>query len=99
MVGLDLGVSEIGLIDDFINYEVFIFALGGDVECPEGNLGISMPFGREDAQRLACDVWPRAGPATEIASGEGLHWSDIRFPRDTSARGYVLSGALLYTDE
>ena len=44
-------VSGIGLIDDFINDEVLIFALGGDVECPESNLGILIPSGTEAGVR------------------------------------------------
>ena len=44
------------MMDDCIDYEAMIFALGGDNECPECGMGILIPTGSEDAQRLVCDL-------------------------------------------
>ena len=43
-------------MDDWIDYEAMVFALGGDIACPECGMGILIPTDSEDAQRLLCDV-------------------------------------------
>jgi hypothetical protein len=36
-------------MDEFIDHEPMIFALGGDLECPECNIEILIPCGAEDS--------------------------------------------------
>ena len=47
-------------MDNWIECEAIIYALGGDVACPDCGMGLLMPIGTEDAQedtqRLVCDV-------------------------------------------
>ena len=42
-------------MDDFFDYEVGIFALGGDIACPSCGIGILIPTG-EDNETLICDI-------------------------------------------
>ena len=45
-------------MNDCLEYEAMVFALGGDIACPECGMGILIPVETppEDAQRLVCDV-------------------------------------------
>ena len=47
-------------MNDWIEYEAIIYALGGDVACPDCGMGLLMPIGtgyaQQDTQRLVCDV-------------------------------------------
>lgn len=47
-------------MNDWIEYEAIIYALGGEVACPDCGMGLLIPIGTEDAQeatqRLVCDV-------------------------------------------
>ena len=43
-------------MDDWIDYEAFVFAAGGCVACPECGMGILIASGSEAAQKLVCDV-------------------------------------------
>jgi hypothetical protein len=45
----------IGLMDEFIEYEAMTFALGGDVACPDCEIGILIPTD-DDNNTLICDV-------------------------------------------
>ena len=47
-------------MNDWIDFEAIIYALGGDLACPDCGMGLLMPISTEDAQqdtqRLVCDV-------------------------------------------
>ena len=43
-------------MNDWIEYEAIIYALGGEVACPECGIGILIPCGEGEAQTLVCDV-------------------------------------------
>lgn len=47
-------------MDNWIDYEASIYALAGEVACPDCGTGLLIPIGPEDAtddtQRLVCDV-------------------------------------------
>lgn len=47
-------------MNDWIEYEAIIYALGGEVACPDCGMGLLIPIStgdaQEDAQRLVCDV-------------------------------------------
>ncbi|MGY8749815.1 MAG: hypothetical protein ACKVHR_17365 [Pirellulales bacterium] len=50
--------ATLDMFDEFLEYEAMTFALGGDLECPDCEMGILIPVQppSEDAQRLVCDV-------------------------------------------
>jgi uncharacterized Zn-finger protein len=45
-------------MDNYLNYEAMVFALGGAVVCPDCGMGYLIPIETppEDAQRVVCDV-------------------------------------------
>lgn len=42
--------------DEFFDYEAGIFALGGEILCPECEIGYLLKADSEDAQTLVCDM-------------------------------------------
>ena len=45
----------LNLMDDFLDYEAMTFALGGDVACPDCEIGILIPTGDDDSTFI-CDI-------------------------------------------
>ncbi len=43
-------------MDDWIDYEAFVFASGGDLACPVCGIGILIPATEDDAVSLCRDV-------------------------------------------
>ena len=39
-------------MEEWLDYEAMTFALGDDMACPECGMGILLPIGSEEAQRL-----------------------------------------------
>ena len=46
-------------MNDWIEYEAIIYALGGEIACPDCGMGLLIPIGtgdaQDDTQRLVCD--------------------------------------------
>ena len=41
---------------DWIEYESMVFALGGDVVCPECEMGVLIRVDSDASERLVCDL-------------------------------------------
>ena len=58
-------------MDNWIDFEAIIYALGGDLACPDCGIGLLVPISTEDAQettqRLVCDV---CDEVFEVPDGE-----------------------------
>ena len=43
-------------MENYLDYEAGIFALGGEMLCPECDMGYLLKADTEDAQTLVCDM-------------------------------------------
>ena len=77
-------------MDDWFDYEAFVFACGGDVSCPECGFGILRPCGEGEAQWVQSLVRQRGESSLSDASCRGGDGSRA------SRKGYRAAHSFLY---